>query len=352
MRRVFGCKDTSDKIGILIAQLGTPDAPTKQALKPYLKQFLSDRRVIEVPQWKWWFILRCFVLPFRPKRSARLYKRIWTEAGSPLRVITERQTDFLAAHFKDMGVEVVHGMRYGTPSLEAGLDELINKRGCTRILLFNMYPQYSAPTSASNYDAVFHHILKRRFVPTLHVVQPYHRYAEYIDALAAVTNEALEKMPEKPEALVLSYHGIPASYIKAGDPYCCMCTETTMLLKQRLKYPADKVIHTYQSRFGKDPWLEPYTDETIERLAKEGLKHIAVACPAFVTDCLETLEEMGNEGRELFCEHGGEKVTLIPCLNDHPIWLKALAKICENEMSPWFNTRAYSCERCECPLPK
>jgi ferrochelatase len=214
-----------------------------------------------------------------------------------------------------------------------------------------MYPQYSATTVAANYDAVFKHFLNRRWVPTLRVVEPYFRHPAYIAALAATINEGLAKLKSRPEYLVFSYHGIPESYVDKGDPYCCMCTETTRLLKPLLNMPADRVIHTYQSRFGRDPWLVPYTDETIDALAEKGVKHIAVACPGFTADCLETLDEIGNEGREAFEEKGGHELSLIACLNDHPEWVEAMYKITKAELNTWLET---PCEAVsfECPVAK
>ena len=334
----FGCRGSRDKIGILVAQLGTPEAPTAKALRPYLKQFLGDPRIIEKPRWLWWLILNLIILNLRPKRSARLYGRIWTDEGSPLMVITRKQTQGLAERLQEyVGlVEVEFGMRYGQPSIESALEKLIAK-GCSRIVLFNMYPQYSATTVASNYDAVFKTLLNRRWVPTLRVVDNYYRHPAYIQALATTINEGLARLESHPDYLVFSYHGIPEEYVGKGDPYCCMCSETTRALVPLLNISADKVIHTYQSRFGRDPWLVPYTDETIEALGKKGVKHIAVACPGFTADCLETLDEIGNEGQEAFHESGGGKLSLIPCLNDHPVWLEAMKTIVMDELQGWLS---------------
>lgn len=350
----FGCKNNKDKIGVLIAQLGTPDAPTGAALRPYLKQFLGDKRVIEKNRFVWWLILNGIILNTRPKKSAALYARIWGKDGSPLLTITKDQTDLTREALKKIHstIEVEFGMRYGKPSLESAIDKLIDS-GCSKILLFPMYPQYSATTTASTYDVVFSHLLKRRNVPTLRVAEPYYAHPEYIDALATTINEAYKKLDPRPEKLVLSYHGIPESYIDKGDPYCCMCTETTNAMLKKLDIPADEVIHTYQSRFGKDPWLVPYTDETIEELAKEGVKHLAVACPGFPADCLETLDEIGNEALEEFQEHGGETLKLIPGLNTHPAWIGAMSTLIEKELGSWLETaERTSCadEKCACPV--
>lgn len=349
----FGCRGTSDKIGILIAQLGTPDAPTPRALRPYLRQFLSDRRVIEVNRALWWVLLNGVILVTRPRRSARLYSRIWGKDGSPLLTITKKQSDGMAERFGNnlSHVRVAFGMRYGTPSLESGVDQLI-EAGCSKILLFPMYPQYAAATTASTYDAVFSHILKRRFVPTLRVAEPYYAHPKYIDALAQVINNHLAKLPWEPERLVLSYHGIPEKYVTKGDPYCCQCVETTAALLPKLALPQERVIHTFQSRFGRDPWLRPYTDVTLEKLGHEGIKRIAVVAPGFTADCLETLDELGNEGREEFEEVGGEKYSLIPCLNDDPVWLDAMASIIREELGSWISgeARQVSDACISCPL--
>jgi len=311
---------------ILIAQLGTPEAPTAAALRPYLREFLSDRRVIEVNRALWWIILNFIVLVTRPKRSARLYKRIWTDKGSPLLLFTESFSAKLAARFKDQNVHVVFAMRYGSPSIANAINE-IESLGCKSITLVPMYPQYAAATTASTYDAVFGEILKRRWVPTISVMPPYYDQELFLNAQAEVINQGLRALENPPERLVLSYHGIPRSYILKGDPYCCMCVATTERLLPRLQIDASKVIHTYQSRFGRDPWLEPYTDQTLESLARQGVKRIAVACPGFTTDCLETLDEIGNEGRHQFTELGGQDLHLIPCMNDADVWVEAVEKM-------------------------
>jgi len=266
----FGCRGSKDRVGVLLAQLGTPDEPTPSALRRYLKQFLSDRRVIEVNRALWWVILNGIILNTRPKRSAALYKRVWTERGSPLMVITQSQTEKLAAELKGAGhdIEVAFGMRYGNPSLESAIDDLI-ARGCARILLVPLYPQYSASTSASTYDAVFAHVLKRRWVPTLRVAEPFYNHPGFLKAVATRVNETLAASGPTPERLLVSYHGVPQSYVEKGDPYCCMCTETTQGLVPFINYPREQVMQVYQSRFGRDPWLVPYADETIEKFLKK-----------------------------------------------------------------------------------
>jgi ferrochelatase len=352
-RSEFGCRGSKDKVGVLLAQLGTPDAPTPGALRPYLRQFLSDRRVIEVNRALWWVLLNGLILVTRPRRSARLYKRIWGADGSPLLTITRKQTLGMRERLQSRypQIEVEFGMRYGRPSLESAVDALIEK-GCSKILLFPMYPQYAAATTASTYDAVFPHILKRRWVPTLRVAEPYFAHPQYIQAQAKIINDHIAKLPWKPERLVLSYHGVPEKYVTKGDPYCCQCVETTAALLPQIKLDPDQVIHTFQSRFGRDPWLRPYTDETFEELGHAGVKRIAVVAPGFTADCLETLDELGNEGEEQFQEGGGEQYSLIPCLNDNPVWLDAMASIIRDELGSWVEGEARNVRDCEirCPL--
>jgi ferrochelatase len=349
----FGCRGSKDRVGVLLAQLGTPDQPTPSALRRYLRQFLSDRRVIEVPRVLWWIILNCIILVTRPARSARLYKRIWSAEGSPLLRITRRQAEGVALRLQQKygNVEVDFGMRYGKPSLESALDKLIAK-GCSKILLFPMYPQYAAATTASTYDAVFPHLLKRRWVPTLRVAEPYFAHPRYIEALAAVTNEHIRSLEWEPDRLVLSYHGVPEKYVTKGDPYCCQCLETTAALLPKLEFPRERVIHTFQSRFGRDPWLRPYTDETLEALGEEGVKSVAIAAPGFTADCLETIDELGNEGREQFEEGGGHQYSAIPCINDTPVWLDGMTAIIEEELGSWLAGEARNVADCAivCPL--
>jgi protoporphyrin/coproporphyrin ferrochelatase len=333
----LGCKESPDKIGVLIAQLGTPSDLTTGALRRYLREFLWDPRVIEVNRVLWFFLLHCIILVTRPARSLRLYKRIWSEKGSPLLVITREQTELVrrAVQKRYSYIEVEFGMRYGNPNLTTALDTLIQK-GCSKILLFPMYPQYSATTTGSTYDKVLCDILKRRWVPTLQVAEPYYRNPLYINALASTINDFFANSSIKFDKLVFSYHGIPEKYIEKGDPYCCMCTETTQQLVPLLKFPKEDIIHTFQSRFGKDPWLVPYTDETIENLGKQGVKNIAVACPGFTADCLETLDEIGNEAREAFEEHGGSHLELIPCLNTSDAWIMGMDGIISEELTLWI----------------
>jgi ferrochelatase len=282
-----------------------------------------------------------------------LYSRIWGKDESPLLTITRKQAHGVAERLRSKypNVEVEFGMRYGRPSLESAVDKLIDK-GCSKILLFPMYPQYSAATTASTYDAVFPHVLKRRWVPTIRVAEPYFAHPKYVEALATTINDHVASMPYEPERLVLSYHGIPQKYVSKGDPYCCQCVETTGALLPRLSLPREKVIHTFQSRFGRDPWLTPYTDETLEELGHSGVKKIAICAPGFTADCLETLDELGNEGHEQFTEAGGEEISVVPCLNDHPVWLDGLTEIIREELGSWLDGQARNARDCiiTCPL--
>jgi protoporphyrin/coproporphyrin ferrochelatase len=330
----FGCRGSTDKIGVLLAQLGTPDEPTIPALRRYLSQFLRDRRVVEVNRVLWWLLLNGIILRTRPKRSAALYKRVWTEEGSPLLCTTKRQAEGVQERLSSLNLTVTYGMRYGNPSLTFALDALLEE-GCRRILLVPMYPQYAAATSASTYDMVFQHLLKERWVPTLRVAEPYYRKPQFINAVAYRINETLRNLSWVPERLIVSYHGVPEKYVEKGDPYCCQCTETTAALLSGISFPSQHVVQTFQSRFGRDPWLQPYADETIERLAREGVKRLAIVCPAFTADCLETIDEMGHEALDTFRKHGGEELALVPCVNEHPLWIQGLADIIKQEISGW-----------------
>jgi ferrochelatase len=349
----YGCKKNFTDIGVIVSNLGTPEAPTKKALRPYLKQFLSDRRVIEINPILWWIILNGIVLNLRPAKSAKAYASIWTDEGSPLLVTTKKQAKGAEELLKKEGINLhfAVGMRYGNPSLESAVDELIEK-GCSKILLFPMYPQYSASTTGSTYDAVFKHLLKKRNIPTLKVVDPYFNSKSYINSLVARYNEFISTVDVKPEKIILSYHGVPISYVDKGDPYCCQCVETSEYFKKATGLTSDNVIHTFQSRFGNEVWLNPYTDKTVERLAKEGVKHLAVMCPAFTSDCLETLEEIGEEAREDFLHNGGETFNLIPCVNDHHSYLKMMCEIIKSETATWRDADCYSGACLSCPADR
>ncbi len=318
--------------GILLIQLGTPDAPTRQALVPYLKQFLSDRRVIEVPKLIWWPILRLILLT-RPGASAAKYARVWDpQTGSPLLHHTQEQTARLAAHFPDRPVRF--GMIVGNPSVRKVVGEMI-AAGVDRIVVMPMFPQYSATTTASATDSLFKTLMAVRRVPAVRVVPPYYDHPAYLDALAATIQDDLAKLPWEPEHLLISFHGIPQSYCKRGDIYATHVVRTTQALVKRLGLKRDRWTQTYQSRFGKEPWLKPYTDDVLEHLGKKGIKRVAVALPGFTADCLETIDEIGRESREVFEHAGGEHLRAIPCLNEHPKWIEAMAQIVRDESHGW-----------------
>ncbi|MSQ94624.1 MAG: ferrochelatase [Gemmataceae bacterium] len=320
-------------LGVLIIQLGTPDAPTPEALRPYLKQFLGDPRVIEDPPWFWPLLFR-YILYKRPAQSAAKYARIWDPVtGSPLLHWTKRQTELLQA--KLPGVPVRFGMQVGNPPLANTVSEMI-AAGVDRIIAFPMYPQYSATTTASATDALFKCLLEQRRVPALRIVPPYYQHPAYLDAMTRVITDELAKLPWKPDHHVLSFHGIPKRYAKAGDPYATHVKRTSSELIRRLGWVRGNFTQTFQSLFGREVWLKPYTDEVLQALARQGKKRVFVALPGFTADCLETLDEIGNESRELFLHAGGEALHACPCLNDHPAWIDAMRVIIEEEGRGWI----------------
>ncbi|MCI0641299.1 MAG: ferrochelatase [Gemmataceae bacterium] len=320
-------------LGILLIQLGTPDAPTPQALRPYLRQFLSDRRVIDVPRWKWWPILQ-FILLRRPKQSAAKYQRIWDPVtGSPLLHWTKRQTDLVQACFSEIPVRF--GMQVGNPPLGDVVDDMI-RSGVERLIVLPMYPQYSATTTASATDILFSALQKQRRVPALRIVPPYYDHPAYLDAVVAVIRADLAKLSWPPEHFLLSFHGIPMRYAQSGDPYATHVKRTTFALIERLGWPKAHWTQTFQSLFGRERWLKPYTEEKLKQLAKKGVKRVFVAMPGFTADCLETLDEIGNEARDAFIHAGGEKLRACPCLNDHPTWIDAMRTIIAEEGRGWI----------------
>lgn len=325
---------TNDSVGVLLIQLGTPDAPTAAALRPYLRQFLSDRRVIEVPPLKWWFILNLFILPFRPAQSAAKYQRIWdAQTGSPLLHWTRRQTELLQTAMPEIPVRF--GMQIGNPPLASAVEELI-AQGVDRLIVLPMYPQYSATTTASATDALFKVLERQRRVPALRIVPPYYDHPAYLDAMTDVIRAELQKLAWQPEHYLLSFHGIPISYAQKGDPYATHVKRTTQQLVQRLGWPREQWTQTFQSLFGREEWLKPYTEETLKRLAQQGTKRVFVAMPGFTADCLETLDEIGNEARHTFVGAGGEQLHACPCLNDHPRWIDAMRQIILEEGQGWL----------------
>ncbi|WP_417696347.1 ferrochelatase [Psychromonas sp.] len=316
------------KTGILLTNLGSPDEPSTKAVRTYLREFLSDRRIVEIPRLIWMIILHGIVLRVRPKKSAKLYNSIWTENGSPLTHITELQRDKLSLLLKEKGyqdTEVVMSMRYGNPSIESGLKTL-REKGFTRIVVLPLYPQYSSPTTGSTFDAVARVLQTWRWVPELHFINGYHKNTSYIESLANSVAEDLEKNGT-PQKIVFSYHGMPKLFLKNGDPYYCLCLQTTRLVMEKLNLDKDLVISTFQSRFGKAEWLKPYTDATLESFPGQGIKDVAIISPAFSADCLETLEELESENREIFEEAGGEKYRYIAALNDRDDHIEAMFEV-------------------------
>lgn len=328
-------------IGVLLANLGTPDAPTAPALKVYLREFLSDPRVIELPRWKWKIILNLFVLTTRPAKSAEAYKEVWTDEGSPLLLIARGQARKVAALLHEKYGNPVHvelGMRYGNPSIESALDKL-QEKSCRRIVVLPLYPQYSATTTASTFDAVVAALGKRRWVPELRTIHQYHDEPLYIDALARSIREKWDADGE-PEKLLFSFHGIPQRYFDHGDPYFCHCQKTARLVAEALQLADDQWQVCFQSRFGKEPWLQPYTDETLKAWGKAGLKSVDVVCPGFSADCLETIEEIDQENREYFEEAGGGQYRYLPCLNERDDHAAALAAVLDRNLGGWAIEKA------------
>ena len=323
------------RTAILFVNLGTPDEPSAPAVRRYLAEFLSDRRVVEIPPLIWKIILHGIILRTRPRASAAKYRKVWMPEGSPLAVWTKKQSEMLGAWLGEAGHQVLvrHAMRYGNPSVASQLDAL-KAEGATRILILPAYPQYSATTTASVADAVFAWGERQRNLPELRFVQRYHDDPGYIAALAARV-EAYWREHGKGDKLVFSFHGVPARTLERGDPYHCECHKTARLLASELGLRADEVMTTFQSRFGRAKWMEPYTQPTLEALAKSGLKRVDVMCPGFSSDCLETLEEINMEVREAFLHNGGEAFHYIPALNDSQRWIAALAGIAQQHMGGW-----------------
>jgi protoporphyrin/coproporphyrin ferrochelatase len=331
-------RKNSAGIGVLLVNLGTPDATDYWSMRRYLKEFLSDRRVIETNRVLWWFALNLVILPIRPARKGRDYDKIWNRERneSPLKTITRAQAEKLAAHFADdPRIAVDWAMRYGNPSIPSRL-EVLQKQGCERILIVPLYPQYAAATTASVADKVFDSLAKVRRQPTLRFVPPYFDDPAYIEAVASSLEEDLAKLSWKPEVVLASFHGIPTEYVRKGDPYEFQCAETARLLRERLKLDESKLRLTFQSRFGRAEWLKPATDETVRALARSGVKNIAVVTPGFSADCLETLEEIAGENAEIFRHAGGERLAAIPCLNDSVRGMRLIQGLVEHELEGWI----------------
>ena len=325
------------KVGVLLLNLGTPDGTDYWSMRRYLKEFLSDRRVIEEPRWKWWPILNLIILTVRPGKKGLDYASIWnTERNEgPLKTLTRNQAEKLAAALAGhTNVIVDFAMRYANPSTEARIRAL-QEQGCERILLVPLYPHYAAATTATACDEAFRALMKLRWQPAVRVTPQYSDDPTYIDALARSIETHVADLAWKPDALVATFHGMPQKYLEAGDPYHCQCLKTSRLLRERLGWPTETWITTFQSRFGSDPWLQPYTDMTVEKLAKSGMKRLAMVAPGFSADCLETLEELDVENREIFLHNGGTDFSYIPCLNDSAEGMRVIEAIVRRELQGW-----------------
>ena len=331
------------KIGVLLVNLGTPDATDYWSVRRYLKEFLSDRRVIETSRLIWWPVLNLIILTTRPGRKGRDYATIWNNERNegPLKTITRAQAEALAARVEAgaLGagggqVVVDWAMRYGNPSIASRLDAL-QAQGCDRVLLVPLYPQYAAATSATVCDKTFEALAKMRWQPTLRVAPPWHDEPTYIEALAKSIHDGLAKLDFEPETVLASFHGVPMDYLLKGDPYHCQCAKTARLLREALGWSKEKLVLTFQSRFGPAQWLRPYTDETVKELAQKGVKRLAVITPGFSADCLETIEEIGIENRDIFLNNGGEKFARIDCLNASPEGIDVIENVVKRELSGW-----------------
>jgi len=311
------------KTGVLLINLGTPDSTNWWDIRKYLKEFLSDRRVIEVNPYLWQIILNLFILNFRPSKTAKAYQEIWMKDidKSPLRFFTEEQTKKLSEKLKDQNLIVDFAMRYGNPSIKCKIEKM-QKKGCEKLIIFPLYPQYASPTTATVCDEVFRVLMKMRWQPAIQVVPHYESEPLYIEALVKSIKKKLNEIDWTPDLIVASYHGIPKKYFENGDPYHCYCHKTSRLISEKFKDV--KLITTFQSRFGPQEWLKPYTDKTLEKLPKEGIKRVLVISPGFASDCVETLEEILIQGKDTFQNSGGEKFGFIPCLNDSDDHIKLL----------------------------
>lgn len=328
---------TPPRIGVLLINLGTPAEPTAKAVRPYLKQFLSDPRVVEIPRALWWLILNGIILNTRPKKSAAKYAKVWSKEGSPLRVHTERQAKFLQGYLMKAGfpdVQTDYAMRYGQPDITQALMRL-KAKNCTRILILPLYPQYAASTTASAFDGVAQAAAQIRNLPELRFVRSFHEHPDYIRALGQRLAQHWQThgMPDK---LIMSFHGVPRFSLDKGDPYHCECHKTARLLAEYLRLKPEQYLVTFQSRFGRAEWLQPYTEATLRKLGKEGVKTVDVICPGFVSDCLETLEEIAIECKAAFLSAGGKEFRYVPCLNEEPDFIGALRNITLTHMQDWL----------------
>ncbi len=328
------------KVGVIIANLGTPDATDYWSMRRYLNEFLSDRRVIDYAPWKWQPLLQLIILTKRPFSSGAAYRGIWNNEldESPLLTVTRAQSKALASRLKDLWgdrVEVDFCMRYGNPSTQSVIERM-KEKGCERILFFPLYPQYAAPTTATANDQAFRTLMKMNWQPAIRTVPAYFENTLFIDALAATVTETYATLDTRPDILVVSYHGVPERYLMQGDPYHCQCQKTTRLLRERLGWDKTEIITTFQSKFGPEKWVGPATVDYVAELAENGKKNIAIMAPAFSTDCVETLEEINEEIKESFEEAGGETFTYIPCLNDRDDHLAMMVDIVTRETAGWL----------------
>ena len=324
-------------IGVLLVNLGTPENTDTKSIRVYLKEFLSDRRVIDVPKILWWLLLNFIILNTRPKKTAAAYKKIWLKDdpdGSPLRKITRLQSEKLQKKINKKNVIVDYAMRYGSPSIKSKLSEF-KEKGCDRIIILSLYPQYSGPTTATVNDEVCKWMLSQKWQPSIRIASPYFDAPEYINSISKSILNSFKK-DGTPDLLLLSFHGAPKRYLIEGDPYHCQCAKTGRLIKEQLKIHDNKFMISFQSRFGSEPWLQPYTDETLEKLGNKNIKHLSVITPGFSADNIETLEEINMEGREEFLESGGKKFTYIPCLNDTKEGMDLLHKLALKELAGWI----------------
>jgi ferrochelatase len=328
------------RLGVLLMNLGTPDATDYWSMRRYLKEFLSDRRVIETSRLIWWPVLNLVILSKRPRAKGRDYDTIWNRERdeSPLKTITRSQAEQVALKMQELAgdrVVVDWAMRYGNPAVKPAIERLL-AQGCDRILLVPLYPQYSAATSATACDQAFKALMEMRWQPTVRVSPPYHDDPVYIDALVTSMKRDLAKLDFEPEVVLVSFHGVPKSYLLKGDPYHCQCVKTWRLMREAMGWPAERFRMSFQSRFGNEEWLKPYTDYTVEGLAKSGVKSMAIVAPGFSADCLETLEELDGENREIFEHNGGERFAYLPCLNDSEEGIRVIQSIVERELKGWL----------------
>lgn len=333
------------KIGVLVTNLGTPAAPTKKALRTYLKQFLSDSRVIEIPKPIWWFILNGIILNTRPAKSAKLYQSIWTERGSPLAWHTadqaqaiEQKLNAMLSNTENTNTELIvqYAMRYGEPSIKSTLEKM-QLEGAEKIIVLPLYPQYAGSSSGSTFDAVTSHLQQSRWVPNFRFINSYHDNPQYIAACANQI-QTYWKQHGKAQKLLFSFHGLPKFHLEKGDPYFCQCHKTVKLLAEALKLKETDYLITFQSRFGRTEWLKPYTDATLKTLPEQGVKKLDIFCPGFSADCLETLEEIAVENKKYFMDAGGEEYRYIPALNTAPEHIHALSNIIYQNISDWLTT--------------